>query len=125
MMAGAKPIDNNHRDKGIQQTHTWDSMTKTCTPIIHSHSITECDEEGEIVDEDEEEKGTSDDEPESETLARVKRIPRRSLFMEEMTIQLPKPHTTPEKFTIVPDMNLDNLESCMTKTQLLQEVRMA
>ena len=119
MMAGAKPIDNNHRNKGIQQTHTWDSMTKTCTPIIHSHSITECDEEGEIVDEDEEEKGTSDDEPESETLARVKRIPRRSLFMEEMTIQLPKPHTTPEKITIVPEMHGDNLESCMTKTQEL------
>ena len=36
-----------------------------------------------------------------------------------MTIQLPKPHTTPERITIVPDMNGDNLESCMTKTQEL------
>ena len=39
--------------------------------------------------------------------------------MEEMTIQLPKPHTTPEKITIVPEMHGDNLESCMTKTQEL------
>ena len=39
--------------------------------------------------------------------------------MEEMTMQLPKPHTTPEKTTIVPDMIDDNLESCMTKTQEL------
>jgi hypothetical protein len=53
------------------------------------------------------EKGTSDDEPENDTFAKVKRMPRRSLFMEEMTIPLPKPHTTPEK-TLVPDMPEDN-----------------
>ena len=39
--------------------------------------------------------------------------------MEEMTMPLPQPHTTPEKTTIVPDMYDDNLESCMTKTQEL------
>ena len=39
--------------------------------------------------------------------------------MEEMTMPLPRPHTTPEKNTLVPDMTDDNLESCMTKTQEL------
>jgi hypothetical protein len=34
---------------------------------------------------DEEEKGTSNDEPENKTPAKVKRMPRRSLLMEEMT----------------------------------------
>jgi hypothetical protein len=68
--------------------------------------------------EEEGEKGTSDDEPDTDTFAKVKRIPRRSLFMEEMTIPLSKPHTTPEK-TLVPDMTENNLESCMTRTQEL------
>jgi hypothetical protein len=67
---------------------------------------------------EEEEKGTSDDDPENDTFTKVKRMPRRSLFMEEMTIPLPKPHTTTEK-TLVTDMTEDNLESCMTKTQEL------
>ena len=70
-----------------------------------------------IGDGEEEGNGTSDDEPESETLANVKRIQRRSLFMEEMTMPLPKPHTTPEKTTL--DMIEDNLESYVTKTQEL------
>ena len=118
MMAGAKAVDYDHKEKGIEQTHTWNNITKTCTPIIYSQPFTESDMEQKENGE-EGEKGTSDDEPESETLARVKRIPRRSLFMEEMTIQLPKPHTTPEKITIVPEMHGDNLESCMTKTQEL------
>jgi hypothetical protein len=29
MMAGAKAIDDSHRDKGVEQTHTWNNMTKT------------------------------------------------------------------------------------------------
>ena len=29
MMAGAKAIDDSHRKKGIEQTHTWDSTTTT------------------------------------------------------------------------------------------------
>jgi hypothetical protein len=119
MMAGAKAIDISNKEKGIEQTHTWDSMTKTCTPIVYSQTVTESDDTVQIEDGEEAEKGTSDDEPENETLAKVKRIPRRSLFTEEMTMQLPKPHTTSEKITIVPDMIEDNLESCMTKTQEL------
>ena len=40
--------------------------------------------------------------------------------MEDMTIH--SPHTTPEMKTIVPDINGDNLESCMSKTQdLIQD----
>jgi hypothetical protein len=94
MMAGAKSIDNNNRDKRIQQTHAWDSMTNTCTPIIYSQPVAESDDVEEIEDGDEEEKGTSDDETGNETLAKVKRIPRRSLLMEDMIMHLPKPHTT-------------------------------
>ena len=56
MMAGAKPIDSNHREKGIQQAHTWDSMTKTCTPIIYSQTVTESDDEEEIEDGNEQRK---------------------------------------------------------------------
>ena len=69
-------------------THTWDRTTKTCTPIIYSQSVTESDDVEEIEDGDEESKGTSDDESLSETLTKVKRIPRRPLFMEEMTMHL-------------------------------------
>jgi hypothetical protein len=36
MMAGAKTIDQHHREKGFEQTHTWDNNSKTCTPIIRS-----------------------------------------------------------------------------------------
>ena len=118
-MAGAKAIDISHKEKGNEQTHTWDSMNKTCTHIVYSQTVTESDDTVQIEDGEEEEKGTSDDEPENETLAKVKRIPRRSLFMEEMTMPLPKPHTTPEKITIVPDIIEDNLELSMTKTQEL------
>ncbi len=65
------------------------------------------------------EKGSSDDEPNDSPLASVMRIPRRSLFNVEMTMPLSRPHTTPEKNALVPDMTDDNLESCMTKTQKL------
>jgi hypothetical protein len=65
------------------------------------------------------EKGSSDDEPDDSTLTSVKRIPRRSLFMKKMTMPLPKPHTTPEKNTLVSDMIEDDLKSCMTTTQEL------
>ena len=85
-------------------------------------AITGSDDEEEVENGNEEKKGTSDDEPENETLAKLKRIPRRSLFMEEMAMPLPKPHTTPEKMTMMPDMNSDHLESCLTKTQdLIQD----
>ena len=104
MIAGAKAIDISHKEKGNEQTHTWDSMNKTCTHIVYSQTVTESDDTVQIEDGEEEEMGTSDDEPENETVAKVRRIPRRSLFMEEMTMPLPKPHTTPEKTTIVPDM---------------------
>ena len=50
MIGGTKPIDSNHREKGIQQTHTWDSKIKTCTPIIYSHPATESDDVEEIED---------------------------------------------------------------------------
>jgi hypothetical protein len=96
MMAGAKAIDDNHREKGVHQTHTLDNMTKTCTPIIYSQTLTESDDEVQIGDDEVGEKGSSDDEPDDSTLVSVKWIPRRSLFMEEMTIPKPKPHTTPE-----------------------------
>jgi len=122
MMAGAKPIDGSHEAKGIVQTHTWNSMTKTCTPIIYTQPVTRSDDEEEAENGDEEDKGTSDDEPESETLAKMKRMPRRSLFMEEMAMPLPKPHATPEKMTMIPDMNEDHLASCLAKTQdLIQD----
>ena len=121
MMAGAKAIDDSHKEMGIEQTHTWDSITKTCTPIVYSQSFTESDDVEQIGDEEEEEKGNSDDEPDDSTMGKMKRMPRRSLFMETMAIPLPKPHTTPEKMTIVPDAT-ENLESCMTKTQdLIQD----
>jgi hypothetical protein len=71
MMAGAKPIDDNHKTKGIVQTHTWDSMTKTCTPIIYTQPVTGSDDEEEVEKGDEEGKGTSDDEPQNETLTEV------------------------------------------------------
>ncbi len=119
MMAGAKAIDDSHRDKGVEQTHTWNNMTKTCTPIVYSQALTESEDKVQIGDDDEDEKGPSDDEPDDSTLASVKRIPRGSLFMEEMTMPLPRLHNTPEKNTLVPDMTNDNLESCMTKTQEL------
>ena len=52
----------------------------------------------------------------------MKRMPRRSLFMEEMAMPLPKPHATPEKMTMIPDMNEDHLASCLAKTQdLIQD----
>ena len=69
MMAGAKPIDISHKEKGIDQTHTWNSMTKTCTPIVYSQTVRESDDTVQIEDGEEKEKGTSDDEPENETLA--------------------------------------------------------
>ena len=122
MMAGAKAIDDSYRDKGVEQTHTWNNMTKTCTPIVYSQALTESEDEVQIGDDDVDEKGSSDDEPDDSTLASVKRIPRRSLFMEEMTMPLPRPHNTPEKNTLVTDMTDDNLEACMTKTQdLIQD----
>jgi hypothetical protein len=96
MMAGAKAIDDSHREKGVDRTHTLDNMTKTCTPIIYSQTLTESDDEVQIGDDEVGEKGSSDDEPDDSTLVSVKWIPRRSLFMEEMTIPKPKPHTTPE-----------------------------
>ncbi len=116
MMAGAKAIDDSHRNKGVEQTHTWDNMTKTCTPIIFPQTLTKSEDEVQIGDDDVGEKGSSDDEPDDSTLASVKRIQR---FREEMTMPLPRPHNTPEKNTLVPDMTDDNLESCMTKTQEL------
>jgi hypothetical protein len=92
----------------------------TCTPIVYSQPFTESDDVEQIGDE-EGEKGTSDDEPDDSTMAKMKRMPRRSLFMEGMAMHLPKPHTTPEKMMIVPDMK-ENLESCMTRTQdLIQD----
>jgi hypothetical protein len=94
-------------------------MTKTCTPIVYSQALTESEDEVQIGNDDVDEKGSSDDEPDDSTLASVKRIPRRSLFMEEMTMSLPRPDNTPEKNTLVPDMTDENLESCMTKTQEL------
>jgi hypothetical protein len=122
MMAGAKAIDDSHRDKGVEQTHTWNSMTKTCTPIVYSQAFVESEDEVQDADDDADEKGSSDDEPDDSTLASVKKIPRRSLFMEEMTMPLPRPHNTPEKNALVPDMTDDNLEACMTKTQdLIQD----
>jgi hypothetical protein len=45
MMAGAKAVDYDHKEQGIEQTHTWNSMTKTCTPIIYSQPSTESDME--------------------------------------------------------------------------------
>ena len=45
MMAGAKPIDESHKEMGIEETHTWDSITKTCTPIVYSHPVTESDDD--------------------------------------------------------------------------------
>ena len=37
------------RQKGIQQTHTWDSTSTTCTPIIYSQPVTESDDEEEFL----------------------------------------------------------------------------
>ena len=118
-MAGAKDIDDSHRHKGVEQTHTWDNMTRTCTRIIYSQTLTESEDGVQIGDHEVGEKGSSDDEPNDSPLASVKRIPRRSLFKVEMTMPLSRPHNTPEKNALVPDMPDDNLESCMTKTQKL------
>ena len=71
MMAGAKAVDYDHKEKGIEQT--WNSMTKTCTPIIYSQPFTESDMEQKENGE-EGEKGTSDDEPDDSTLASVMTI---------------------------------------------------
>jgi hypothetical protein len=75
MMAGAKAIDDSHKEMGIEQTHTWDSITKTCTPIVYSQSFTESDDVEQIGDEEEEEKGNSDDEPNDSTMGKMKRMP--------------------------------------------------
>ncbi len=61
----------------------------------------ESENEVQDADDDVDEKGSSDDEPDDSTLASVKKIPRRSLFMEEMTMPLPRPHNTPEKNALV------------------------
>ena len=55
MMARAKAIDISHKEKGIEQTHTWDSTTKTCTPIIYSQTVTESDDVEQTGDGEEEE----------------------------------------------------------------------
>ena len=54
-------------------------MTKTCTPIIYSQTLTGSDDEVQIGDDDVGEKGSTDDEPDDSTLASVKKI-RRSLY---------------------------------------------
>jgi hypothetical protein len=71
MMAGAKAIKDSHRDKGVEQTHTWNNMTKTCTPIVYSQAVVESKDEVPDGDDDEDEKGSSDDEPDDSTLASV------------------------------------------------------
>ena len=76
--------------------------------------------EEEAEGEDEDQKESSDNEPENdqhETLERVKRIPRRSLWRKWQHMCLA--HTSHEKMKIIPNMTEDNLESCMTKTQEL------
>jgi hypothetical protein len=90
-------------------------------PIVYSQALTESNDEVQIGNDDVDEMGSSDDEPDDSTLSSVMRIPRISLFMEEMTMPLPRPHDTPvsEKNALVSDMTDDNLESCMTKTQEL------
>jgi hypothetical protein len=93
MMAEAKAIDDSHRDKGVEQTHTWNNMTKHCTPIVYSQAFVESEDEVQDGDDDVDEKGCSDDKPDDSTLTSVKRIPRKSLFMEEMTMSLPRPTT--------------------------------
>jgi hypothetical protein len=50
MMTGAKAIDICYKEKGIEQTHTWDNMTKTCTPIVYSQTATESDDTVQIGD---------------------------------------------------------------------------
>ena len=67
--------------KEPEQIHTWNSTTKTCTPIVYSQPFTESDDVEQIGDEEEEEKGNSDDEPDDSTMEKMKRMPRRSLFM--------------------------------------------
>jgi hypothetical protein len=47
-------------------------MTKTCTPIIYSQTLTGSDDEVQIGDDDVGEKGSTDDEPDDSTLASVK-----------------------------------------------------
>jgi hypothetical protein len=74
MMAGTKAIDDSHKEKGIEQTHTWDNTTKTCTPIVYSQPFTESDDVEQLGDEEEEEKGNSDDEPDDSTMGKMKRI---------------------------------------------------
>ena len=67
MMTGVKDINESHREKVIKQKHTWDNMTKTCTPIIYSQTLTESDDEVQIGDDEVGEKGTSDDDPDDST----------------------------------------------------------
>jgi hypothetical protein len=74
MMTGAKAIDDIHRDKGVEQTHTWNNMTKTCTPIVYSQAFVKSENEVQDGDDDSDEKGSSDDEPDDSTLASVMTI---------------------------------------------------
>ena len=39
MMTGAKVIQDSHREKGVEETHTWNNMTKTCTPIVYAQAV--------------------------------------------------------------------------------------
>ena len=104
---------------GTTEDTIWVIKKYDSTRIIYSQTLTESEDGVQIGDHEVGEKGSSDDEPNDSPLASVKRIPRRSLFKVEMTMPLSRPHNTPEKNALVPDMTDDNLESCMTKTQKL------
>ena len=35
IMAGAKALDSSYAARGVRQTHTWNCVTGTCTPLEH------------------------------------------------------------------------------------------
>jgi hypothetical protein len=35
IMAGAKALDSSYAARGVRQSHVWNSVTWTCTPLVH------------------------------------------------------------------------------------------